>query len=68
MIELVGAFLVGVLVSALVFAFVWRNNKAKFMNYLMRFDEMASKYDSKEELQAALQSVIESLKTKYNLK
>lgn len=65
---MLGGFVIGVVVCAIVVFFVWRNNKKKFMQALLDIDEVVSKYDTTEEIEAAINDIFAKLKISVKLK
>ena len=57
-------FILGVIVAGIVFFLVWRNNKDKFTQTMFDIDSALSKYDTKEELVAVIEELINKLKLK----
>lgn len=53
---------VGVVIAIVVGFLVWRNNKVKFQEAVLKLDEIAGKYDTKEELKAKLEELLAELK------
>ena len=65
---MIGSFVVGVVVCAIVVFFMWRNNKKKFVEALLDIDGVVSKYDTPEEIKAEVEWLIAILKAKYKVK
>jgi hypothetical protein len=65
---MIGAFVAGIVVCAIVVFFVWRNNKKKFMQALLDIDEVVSKYDTPEEIEAAINEIFSKFKLSVKLK
>lgn len=52
------AFLIGAVISTIVWFFIWRNNKKKFMDILAAADGIVGKYKDKESIEAAITSML----------
>ncbi len=51
-------FLFGAFAASVVWFFVWRNNKKKFMGVMTRVDGVVSEYDTKEEIKARIKEIM----------
>jgi hypothetical protein len=64
---MIGGFVIGVVICAIVVFFMWRNNKKKFVETLLDIDNVVSKYDTPEEIKAKVEELIAILKAKYKV-
>ena len=66
-IGMLGAFVVGVIITAIVIFFIYRNNKKQFIEALLNIDVIVSKYDTVEEIKSKINLLLDMLKLKKKI-
>ena len=51
-----------VVATSVVWFFVWKNNKKKFMKYMINLDAIVDRNDTVEEIEAKLDKALEELR------